>query len=120
MDYAPVFRAQLSCYELVLLFINGIEMDNNKFKKLIEKYCLFNNLLAEMLPNTENYYELYKSKINSKDGRERDGYAENAEHEYAISAFCKPAERVSVSRLEIFQKVWELRFSRRVERNIEA
>ena len=31
--------------------------------------------------------------------------ADNAEHEYAIGAFCKPSERVNVRRLEIFQKV---------------
>lgn len=120
MEYASVFRAQLSCYELLILFINGIEMDNNKFKKLIERYCLFNNLRAEMLPDTANYYKLYEPKIDSEDGREREGYEENAEHEYAIGAFCKPAERTCVKRLEIFQKVWELRFCKRVEQEIEV
>lgn len=116
MEYASIFRAQLSCYELLILFINGIDMDNNKFKKLIERYCLFNNLRAEMLPDTPNFYELYEPKIDSEDGKERDGYADNAEHEYAIGAFCKPSEHVNVTRLEIFQKVWELRFSKREER----
>lgn len=115
MEYASIFRAQLSCYELLILFINGIETDNNKFKKLIERYCMFNNLRVEMLPNTSNFYQLYESKMASKDGRERDGYAENAEYEYAIGAFCKPSERIHIKRLEIFQKVWELRFSKRVE-----
>lgn len=120
LEYASIFRAQLSCYELLIMFINGIDMDNNKFKKLIEKYCLFNNLRAEMLPNTYNFYKLYEPKIDSEDGRERDGYEENAEHEYAIGAFCKPVERVSIRRLEIFQKVWEIRFSKRVEREREV
>lgn len=120
MEYASVFRAQLSCYELLILFINGIDMDNNKFKNLIERYCLFNNLRAEMLPDTANFYGLYGPKIDSENGREREGYAENAEHEYAIGAFCKPAERICVKRLEIFQKVWELRFSKRVEHESEV
>lgn len=116
MEYASIFRAQLSCYELLILFINGIEMDNNKFKQLIERYCFFNNIRAEMLPRTQNFYELYEPKINSNNGKERDGYEDKAEHEYAIGAFCKPAERVQIRRLEIFQKVWELRFSKRMER----
>ena len=111
----PFFRAQLSCYELLILFINGIETDNNKFKKLIERYCMFNNLRVEMLPNTSNFYQRYESKMASKDGRERDGYVENAEYEYAIGAFCKPSERIHIKRLEIFHKVWELRFSKRVQ-----
>jgi hypothetical protein len=116
LEYASIFRAQLSCYELLIMFINGIDIDNNKFKKLIEKYCLFNNLRAEILPKTTNFYDQYVSKINSEDGKEREGYAKNAEHEYAIGAFCKPAESTNIKRLEIFQKVWELRFSKRVER----
>lgn len=119
MQYASVFRAQLSCYELLILFINGIETDNNKFKQLIEKYCLFNNIRASYLPATANFKDLYEPKIASEDGNERDGYADNAEHEYAIGAFRKPSERVAVRRLEIFQKVWELRFSRRLERERE-
>lgn len=120
MEYASVFRAQLSCYELLIMFINGIDMDNNKFKKLIERYCLFNNLRAEMLPHAENFYELYEPKINSENGKEREGYADNAGHEYAIGAFCKPSELVNVKRLEVFHKVWELRLSKRVEREREA
>lgn len=116
MQYASVFRAHLSCYELLILFINCIEMDNNKFKNLIEQYCLFNNIRAHLMPDTDNYQRLYIPKIESTDDRERDGYAENADHEYAITAFRKQGERVSVRRFEVFQKVWELRFSRRIER----
>ena len=117
MQYASVFRAHLSCYELLILFINCIEMDNNKFKNLIEEYCLFNNIRAHLLPETDNYQRLYIPKIESVDNRERDGYAENADHEYAISAFRKKGEKVNVRRFEVFQKVWELRFSRRIERD---
>lgn len=55
-EYICILRAQLSDYELGLLFYNCLS-DNgrDKFKPLIEKYALFNNLRDKVLnnPNTE-------------------------------------------------------------------
>lgn len=55
-EYICILRAQLSDYELGFLFYNCLS-DNGreKFKPLIEKYALFNNLRDKVLnnPNTE-------------------------------------------------------------------
>ncbi len=64
-DYTCIIRAQLSDYELLMLFYNAlVNKDNSefKFKRLIEKYALFNNLKRNELARTENDedYKLYK------------------------------------------------------------
>lgn len=114
-DYSAILRAQFSCYELFILLINCIEMDNNKFKKLIEKYCMFNNMRIDFLP--ESYKALYSTKV--RECKEREGYETNAMVEYSVTAFRKEAEAIKISRLEIFQKIWELRICRRVEEERE-
>ena len=38
---------------------------------------------------------------------------------YSVTAFCKEAEAIKILRLEIFQKIWELRICRRVEEERE-
>lgn len=50
IKYSRIVRAQLSDYELLLLFYNCIH-DNgvDHFKPLVEKYCLFNNLPQSLL-----------------------------------------------------------------------
>lgn len=115
-EFAAILRAQISCYELLTLFINCIEMDNNKFKHLIEKYCMFNNIRIDLLPQI--FQDVYLDKINKR--KERKGYEKKADSEYSITAFCKEAESVRVTRFEVFHKIWELRFSRRVEQEHEA
>jgi hypothetical protein len=62
-DYASIVRSQLSDYELVMLFYNCLaQKDNgieeNKFKPLIEKYAIFNNLREDLLAK-EEHYKLY-------------------------------------------------------------
>lgn len=62
-DYASIVRSQLSDYELVMLFYNCLaQKDNgieeNKFKPLIEKYAIFNNLREDLLAK-EDHYKLY-------------------------------------------------------------
>lgn len=42
--YVSIVRAQLSAFELALLFLNGLSIYGEKFKKLIEEYALFDNL----------------------------------------------------------------------------
>lgn len=46
-EYASIVRATLSQYELVMLFYNGFY--HKKFKMLIEKYALINNLRIGLL-----------------------------------------------------------------------
>ena len=51
-SYSCIVRAQLSDYELLLLFYNALTIDDNgafKFKHLIEKYAIFNNIRKSML-----------------------------------------------------------------------
>ena len=58
-DYACIVRSQLSDYELVMLFYNCLTSNGRaKFKPLIEKYAIFNNLREELLANAE-HKELY-------------------------------------------------------------
>lgn len=54
-DYACIIRSQLSDYELVMLFYNCLTTNGReKFKPLIEKYTIFNNLRTELLVNNQD------------------------------------------------------------------
>lgn len=54
-EYACIVRSQLSDYELVMLFYNcSTSNGREKFKPLIEKYVIFNNLREELLANVEH------------------------------------------------------------------
>lgn len=110
--YASIFRAQLSCFELLVLFFNCLGMDENKFKHLVEDYHFFNNIRTEYFPDIEPYSTLYLDKVNSEDGKERNGFDEEAEKkEYSISAFKKPLERNITQRILRFKQIWELKLS---------
>lgn len=53
--YACIIRSQLSDYELVMLFYNCLTTNGReKFKPLIEKYTIFNNLRTELLANNQD------------------------------------------------------------------
>ena len=61
-SYSCIVRAQLSDYELLLLFYNALTIDDNgafKFKHLIEKYAIFNNIRESMLARQHEDYILY-------------------------------------------------------------
>ena len=61
-SYSCIVRAQLSDYELLLLFYNSLTIDDNgvlKFKHLIEKYAIFNNIRESMLARQHEDYILY-------------------------------------------------------------
>ena len=61
-EYTCIVRAQLSDYELVMLFYNALNVNDNgeyKFKKLIEKYAIFNNLRKDLLARGDNDCVLY-------------------------------------------------------------
>lgn len=60
-EYAAIVRAQLSEYELLMLFYNALNVKEDgiyKFKNLIESYALFNNLRLKELARPEDV-ELY-------------------------------------------------------------
>lgn len=62
-DYACLMRASLSQYELIMLFYNCLSSNGReKFKPLIEKYAIFNNLRVELLA-TDREKELYAEVI---------------------------------------------------------
>lgn len=57
-NYACIIRSQLSDYELVMLFYNCLTTNGReKFKPLIEKYSIFNNLREELLAKREHKKE---------------------------------------------------------------
>ena len=61
-DYACIVRAQLSDCELLMLFYNALNVDDHgelKFKQLIEKYAVFNNIRKDMLARKDDDYILY-------------------------------------------------------------
>lgn len=61
-EYASIVRAQLSRYELIWLYYNGLSMyGKDKFKPYIEKFALLKNLRTDMLVlglNTEIEYSV--------------------------------------------------------------
>lgn len=63
-EYACIVRSQLSDYELIMLFFNGLS-DNGKekFKPLIEKYAILKNMRPDLLPSA---------------GKEKTSYSEGA------------------------------------------
>ncbi len=64
-DYACIIRSQLSDYELVMLFYNCLTTNGReKFKPLIEKYTIFNNLRTELLAKTNDKEEYAQEAYN--------------------------------------------------------
>lgn len=61
--YTNLLRAQLSSYELVLLFYNCLsDLGNEKFKPLIEEYSLLKNMPKNLLLNLSEHEGLYDEK----------------------------------------------------------
>ncbi|MBW9274774.1 MAG: putative phage abortive infection protein [Candidatus Thiodiazotropha sp. (ex. Lucinisca nassula)] len=59
-QYVSMVRAQLSSYELALLFYNCLwSVGRKKFKDLIEKYELLENMSVELLTNPKDQLPLY-------------------------------------------------------------
>lgn len=55
--YASIFRAQLSRYELLMIYYNGLsKFGREKLKPLLEKYCVFKNLaeIPELMINLDD------------------------------------------------------------------
>lgn len=61
--YTNLVRAQLSSFELTLLFYNALSnMGNEKFKPLIEKYSLLKTLPKNELLNSPDHIPFYSSE----------------------------------------------------------
>jgi len=59
--YSSIMRAQLSDYELLLIFYNGLSEKGKKFKPLIEKYSLLDNMDKKEIID-KNLLEKYFTK----------------------------------------------------------
>ena len=81
--YTGIVRATLSPYELIMLFYNGFS--HPKFKAMIEKYALLQNLRMELLASQADI-SLYKQKLSADNSHSQDENR-NMEAEYRKSAF---------------------------------
>ncbi|WP_444937244.1 putative phage abortive infection protein [Microbulbifer sp. JMSA004] len=58
--YVRIIRSQLSIYEIGMLFYNGLYGEGrDKFKPLIERHALFDNLDSSILINGDIYSDIY-------------------------------------------------------------
>lgn len=65
--YTSIIRAQLSEYELILLFYNCLSPNGkDRFKKYAERYALFNNIREELLVE-KKHQEKYKESAFIKE-----------------------------------------------------
>ncbi|KKI90690.1 hypothetical protein WQ54_19415 [Bacillus sp. SA1-12] len=66
-NYIGILRAQLSTYELLLIFYNALsDYGSEKFLPLIKKYNLFDNINNTLLINQKLDWELYKNFEETK------------------------------------------------------
>lgn len=87
-EYASIVRATLSQYELIMLFYNGFY--HKRFKKLIEKYAILNNLRIELLASQADI-NLYERKVGQQYSF-TDDEGKNLDMEYKKSAFVPKKE----------------------------
>lgn len=85
-EYACIVRATLSQYELIMLFYSGFY--HQRFKRLIEKYAILNNLRFGLLASDRDI-SLYSSKLSPQYSYDEDE-GRNMEMEYRKSAFVWP------------------------------
>lgn len=82
--YAHVLRAQLSNYELLMLFYNGLLGENpTTIKKLIERYAMFNNLRAWELGDFQKEY--YQAILDEE--KYEDPEVFDPQTTYSVTAF---------------------------------
>lgn len=82
--YAHILRAQLSNYELLMLFYNGLLGENpNTIKKLVEKYSMFNNLRAWELGKFQKEY--YQAILDEEICENPDNF--DPQITYSVAAF---------------------------------
>lgn len=84
VKYAHLLRAQLSNYELLMWFYNGLLGENTgTIKKLIECYAMFNNLRAWKLG--KHQCEYYQEILEEELFEDPEGYDEKTK--YSVRAF---------------------------------
>lgn len=95
-QYATFVRATLSRYELVMLYYNGFF--HPKMIKMMERYCLLNNIRTELLPMSLEYNNYLKRVGLTNDELNKAGFSvgdfefyltdnENDNTRYHLSAF---------------------------------
>lgn len=95
-QYATFVRATLSRYELVMLYYNGFF--HPKMKKMMERYCLMNNIRKDLLPMSLEYNNYLKRVGLTNDELNKAGFSvgdfefyltdnENDNTRYHLSAF---------------------------------
>lgn len=87
-DYASMFRAHLSKYELLILFYDALSSYGfEKLKPLLEKYAFFKNLdISGLSVNEKKYYENIEELEHPEGDRQH----------YAISAFSHVRPNISI------------------------
>lgn len=66
-EYVSILRSTLSRYELVWLFYNTLsEYGRAKFKPLVEKYALLNNIRTDLLVKPEDVYKFDVKAFGNK------------------------------------------------------
>ena len=58
-EYAGILRAQMSSYELLLMFYSTLHPVGDNLKLLVERYQMFNNLEKDMLFNRKEEEDLF-------------------------------------------------------------
>lgn len=83
--YAHLLRAQLSNYELLMWFYNGLLGDEHPrtVKRLIERYAMFNNLRAWELGKKDSEY--YQNILDGEMFEDPENYDEKTK--YSVTAF---------------------------------
>lgn len=59
-EYIDILRAQLSPYEIVWLYYNGLSDGKDRMKSYIQKYSLLNNIRRDLLAQTEEHVGEYE------------------------------------------------------------
>jgi len=80
--YATFVRATLSRYELIMLYYNGFF--HPKMKKMMERYCLLNNIRKDLLPMSYEYYVFLREQGVSKEDL-RDAHFSIGDFEYYLT-----------------------------------
>ena len=61
-EYIDILRAQLSPYELVWLYYNGLSAGKDRMKSYIQTYSLLNNIRRDLLVDTKEFVGEYEDK----------------------------------------------------------
>lgn len=61
-EYIDILRAQLSPYELVWLYYNGLSAGKERMKSYIQTYSLLNNIRRDLLVDTTEFIGEYEDK----------------------------------------------------------